>query len=229
MTHPRHSFQAAVVVAFLTLVAGAKALADVSISDSSNFGLSGTCTNWDSMATFHSNRADFRVESVTDCGGGWHVLTTPIDGSGYDSRELQLDVYSASIADFNVVLIDSDGTERVYRYDSLVAGADQSISKDLADYLQVSAPGSTSYLGIANHTVIRLQDRFAYGSLGLVQDLTFDKAALLTTIPEAASVALLALAELTVETTSDAAGIRFRQVRFEGQTQFEEESPLWTK
>ncbi len=172
----------------------APASAAVVLSDFTGFALSGTYVQWD-FGTFTDNGTDWTVQA-NDFGGGWHVLAAPVDGSGSDTLEVQLDVNPGNVADkFNVVLIDGDGTERVYRFDNLVAGAGQTLTVPLANFLQDNNPGGVPGLDISNLTVFHLQGTFENGDPGLLMDLTFDNLAL---VPEPASLGLMGLGGLTM-------------------------------
>jgi hypothetical protein len=147
------------------------------LSDFSSVNLTGTYAQWGG-GTFTSNANDFRVEA-NDFGGGWFVLPSTVDATGEISLEVQLDVNAANVADaFNVVLIDADGTERVYRFSGLTVGNNQTLSIDLSNFLQDNQTGSTPGLDIANLVTFHLQGTFGNGDPGDFMDLTFDNLAL---------------------------------------------------
>ncbi len=143
------------------------------LSDFSNFNLTGTYAQWDS-GTFTSGATDFRVQA-NDFGGGLKALSSPIDATGETDLRVQLDVNPGNVADaFNIVLIDGDGTERVYRFTNLTVGMDQTLTIDLDDFLQDNAPGSIPGLDLSNITVFHTQGTFGNDAPGLAMDLTFD-------------------------------------------------------
>jgi beta-glucanase (GH16 family) len=145
----------------------------VLISDFGNFNLTGTYSQWNT-GTFTSAPNDFTVQA-NDFGGGWYDLPAPIDATGETTLRLNLDVNPANTADaLNIVLIDADGTERVYRFDNLTVGDDQTLSIDLANFLQDNAVGSVPGLDLSSLTVFHAQGTFANGNPGLPMDLTFD-------------------------------------------------------
>ncbi len=178
---------AALLVAMLTT----SSQADTLLSDFSNFNLTGTYVQWDS-GTFTSNADNFRVEA-NDFGGGFFNFDSPIDGSGNNYLQVLLSVNADNVADkFNTVLIDADGTERVYRFGNLAVGDNQLLSVNLDNFLQDNNAGSTPGLDLANLTVFHLQGTFENGDPGLAQDLTFDNLAL-TVVPEPTSTGIVAL------------------------------------
>jgi hypothetical protein len=166
------------------------AAANTLLSDFSNFNLSGTYEQWNN-ATFTSGATSFRVESPGDFGGGYYNLPATVNASGETALQLLMDVNSGNVASLmNVVLIDGDGTERVFRFDNLVAGAGQTLTKPLSMFLQDNAPGSTPGLDLANITVFHLQGTFSNGNPGQAMDLTFDNLAL---VPEPATLLMSCL------------------------------------
>ncbi len=191
----RYSKCSFVVVVSALLAFGVEARANVTLSDFSSFNLTGTYVQWD-FGTFTSNATDFQVQA-TDFGGGFYVLPSAVNASGNSLLEVQLDINAGNVADkFNVVLIDADGTERVYRFDNLSNGAGQTLTKNVANFLQDNAPGTTPGLDLSNLTVFHLQGTFENGIPGLAQDLTFDNLALI--VPEPATISLLGLACVAV-------------------------------
>ncbi len=149
------------------------------LSDFSNFSLTGTYVDWASpSAQFTSGPNDFRVVAG-DFGGGWFDLPQPLDASGETTLEVQLDVNPGNVADkFNVVLVDGDGTERVYRFLNLVVGDEQTLTIDLSDFLQDNAVGSVPGLDLSNIVTFHLQGTFT-NSPSQTLDLTFDNLALI--------------------------------------------------
>jgi beta-glucanase (GH16 family) len=153
------------------------AATDVQLSDFSNFSLNGTYAQWDS-GIFSPTANDFRVQA-NDWGGGWTNLSAPVDATGQTTLEVQLDVNPGNVADaFNIVLIDGDGTERVYHFGSLTAGDNQILTINLDDYQQDNQVGGTPGLDISNLIVVHTQGSFGNGDPGLPMDVTFDNLAL---------------------------------------------------
>ncbi|MEZ6190641.1 MAG: PEP-CTERM sorting domain-containing protein [Phycisphaerales bacterium] len=156
------------------------------LSDFNNFNLTGTYAQWNS-GSFTSGANDFRVQA-NDFGGGWHNLGGAVDATGETTLNVKLDVNSGNVADaFNIVLIDADGTQRVYRFTGLSTGDDQVLSIDLNDFLQDNAVGSVPGLDVANITEFHVQGTFGNGEPGLAMDLTLDN----LSIGAASGIALL--------------------------------------
>ncbi len=173
-----HCALSATLFAAAVLTAGA-ASANVQISDFGSFDLTGTYENWND-ATFTSGASDFRVEGG-DFGGGWFELPAPVDATGETSLEIMLDVNAANVATlFNVVIFDADGTERVYRWEELAVGDDQTLTVGLDDFLQDNNAGTVEGLDVSNITQFHLQGSFSNGNPGLLLDLTFDNLALVS-------------------------------------------------
>ena len=149
----------------------------VLLSDFNNFNLTGTYNQW-SNGTLTSGPNDFRVQA-NDFGGGWKVLSSPVDATGETDLQVQLDVNPGNLADaFNIVLIDGDGTQRVYQFDALTVGDNQILSIDLANFLQDNQPGTIPGLDLSNLTTFHTQGSFSNGDPGLAMDLTFDSLSL---------------------------------------------------
>jgi hypothetical protein len=156
--------------------------AEVTLNDFSSFNLTGTYVAWDA-GTFTSGATAFTVQA-NDFGGGFHNLPAPVNGSGNDTLSVRLNVNPGNVADkFNVILVDGDGTERVYRIDGVGIGDDQTFTKSLSAFLQDNAPGSTPGLDLTNLTAFHLQGSFANGNPGQAMNLTFDKLSLVTGPP----------------------------------------------
>jgi hypothetical protein len=173
------------------MVCTTPAAGQATLSDFSSFSLTGTYEVWNT-ATFTSGATDFRLQSAGDFGGGWKDLPAPVNASGAVSLDLTLDVNQANVASLmNIVLIDGDGTERVYRFSGLSVGADQTLSRNISDFLQDNAPGTTPGLNLADLRTFHLQGTFSNGNPGQVMDLTFDNLSL-SAIPEPASLAMAA-------------------------------------
>lgn len=153
-------------------------MAPVLIEDFSGFALSGTYVQFDT-GTFTDNGTDWTLQA-NDFGGGWFDLPAPINASGRTALELELDVNAGNVAEiFNIVLIDADGTERVYRFSDLVAGDDQTLVIDLDDFLQDNAVGTVPGLDLSAITTFHIQGTFANGDPGQLLDLTLDNLALI--------------------------------------------------
>jgi PEP-CTERM motif len=184
----------AAVVAFA--IAASQAHADTLISTFSNFVPSGQYVNW-TPASFTSGPTDWRVQA-NNSGGAFFTPPGGIHATNENLLEVNFDVNQADVAHvFNVVLIDGDGTERVFRYGNLAIGNDQTRTRSLlvqsetAGWLQDNQPGTTPGLNITNITTFHLQGTFANTA---VLDLTFDNLAL--RVPEPATIALVGLGAL---------------------------------
>lgn len=173
------------------LFAAPQVNADVVISDFSNFALTGTYVQWDN-GTFTSNPTDFRVEA-NDFGGGFHNIA--VNGGSETALTIDFATNAANVADkFNVVMVDGDGTERVYRFDGYTTTGSFSLTKDLSDFLQDNQAGSTAGLDITNITAFHIQGTFENGDPGVLMDMTFDNLAFTTpAVPEPGSLAVLGL------------------------------------
>ncbi len=152
--------------------------AEVTLSDfSSPFALTGTYVQWDS-GTFTSGATAFTVQA-NDFGGGFKVLAPAINASGEDTISIKLNVNPGNVANkFNIVLIDGDGTERAFRFDGVTIGSNQTLTKNVANFLQDNAPGSVPGLNLANLSAFHIQGTFSNGNPGQAMDMTFDKLSL---------------------------------------------------
>ena len=184
-----------IAAAIAMAVVASKAQADVTISDFSNFVPSGQYVNW-LPAGFTSGPTDWRVVA-NNSGGAFYTIPGGVHATNENLLEVNFDVNPNDAAHvFNVVLIDGDGTERVFRYGNLPVGNDQTLSRSLlvqdeaTGWLQDNNPGSTAGLDITNITTFHMQGSFANS---LATDLTFDNLALRGVIPEPATAALLGL------------------------------------
>jgi hypothetical protein len=173
------------------VIVASRANADTIISTFSNFVPSGQYEAW-TPASFTSGPTDWRVQA-TNFGGAFFSPPGGIHATNESLLEVNFDVNSADVAHvFNVVLIDGDGTERVFRYGNLPVGNDQTLTRSLlvqsesAGWLQDNNPGTTPGLNITNITTFHLQGTFA-NTLAL--DLTFDNLAL--RVPEPATWCLI--------------------------------------
>ncbi len=149
--------------------------AEVTLSDFTNpFALTGTYVQWDT-GTFTSGATAFRVQAGAS-GGGFKDLVPAINASGEDTISVKLDVNAGNVADkFNIVLFDGDGTARVYRFEGIAVGDNQTLTKNVANFLQDNAAGTVPGLDLANLTAFHLQGTFANSD---AMDLTFDKLSL---------------------------------------------------
>jgi hypothetical protein len=148
------------------------------LSDFSSVTLDGTYVQFDT-GTFTSGVNDFTIQA-NDFGGGFFDLAAPLDATGEGILELQLDVNAGNVADkMNIVLVDADGTERVFRFDGMVVGNDQTLEVDLANFLQDNLPGTTPGLDLSSLTTFHVQGTFENGDPGLALDLTLDNLALI--------------------------------------------------
>ena len=194
--HPVRSPWGPVVAACLSLAAFGQVHANTTLSDFSNFALTGTYVVWDG-STFTPTATNFRVQAPGDFGGSFKNLVPAINATGETTLELKLDVNPNNVANkFNVVLIDGDGTERVYRFANVLAGAGQTLTTSLATFLQDNQPGTTPGLNISNLTVFHLQGTFENGNPGQAMDLTFDNLALTGAVPEPATLAIAGMASI---------------------------------
>jgi hypothetical protein len=142
------------------------------ISDFSDFELDVTYSAW-ADGTFTSGPDDFRVQS-TDYGGGLHDIDPDIDASGAARMVFDLTLNPANQTDkVVVILVDADGTERVYRFDGLTNGT-HSLIRDLSDYNNDYAPGTVPGLDLATIAVFHVAGAFHHGDPGLPMDVTFD-------------------------------------------------------
>ena len=149
----------------------------VLLSDFGDFNLTDTYNQWDN-GSFTAGPDDFRVQAY-DYGGGWTNFASPIDATGESDLRVRLDVNADNAADaFNIVLIDGDGTQRVYRFDTLTAGDNQTLSVSLDDYLQDNVAGSVAGLDLSDLRSFHIQGSFGNGEPGLFMDLTFDNLSL---------------------------------------------------
>lgn len=172
------------------LLAGSLSYGQSILTDFSSFALSGTYEAWTS-ATITSGPSDYQIVT-TDFGGGWYNLPSAVNGGAADTLTFDLDVNAGNVATlFNVVLIDADGTERVFRFDGLTEGADQSLNVALDDFLQDNSAGTSPGLDISSITALHIQGTFTNGNPGLVMNLTFDNLALTTAVPEPAGFGFL--------------------------------------
>jgi hypothetical protein len=149
--------------------------AEVTLSDFSNFNLTGTYGSW-GAGTFTSGATAFTVQAAAN-GGGWKDLAPAINASGNDTISIKLDVNPGNVADkFNIVLFDADGTARVYRFDGIAVGSNQTLTKNVASFLQDNNPGSVPGLNLANLTAFHLQGTFANAD---AINITFDNLSLI--------------------------------------------------
>lgn len=178
----RFLMTSATIAAALT----ASASAEITLSDFSDFNLSGTYVDWD-FGTFTSGPDDFRVEA-TNFGGGWLFMDAPVDASGESLLEITITVNPNNVTPaFNVVLFSDNGaTQAGFRFD-IVQGT-QTLTKDLStpDFFNLGDQNSWNTSNIFDQW--HLQGTFENGD---PLDITFDHLAL---IPAPASIATLGLA-----------------------------------
>jgi hypothetical protein len=148
------------------------------LSDFSGVNFTDTYAQFNT-GVFTSGATDFTIQA-NDFGGGFFDLAAPLDATGEGILEVQLDVNAGNVADkFNVVLVDADGTERVYRFDGVAIGDDQTLTADLADFLQDNVVGAVAGLDLSSLTTFHVQGTFENGDPGLALDLTLDNLALI--------------------------------------------------
>lgn len=149
--------------------------AQVTISDFSNFSLSGTYEQWNAGAFTPGATAFTAV--ANDFGGGFRNVA--VNASGTNTLSIRLNVNAGNVANkFNIILVDGDGTERVYRFDNVAIGNNQTLTKNIAGFLQDNAPGSVPGLNLSNLTAFHIQGTFSNGNPGQVMNMTFDQLSL---------------------------------------------------
>lgn len=113
-----------------TQLGGSKFGSSTTLSDFSNFQLSGTYADWD-FGTFTSGADDFRVEAA-NFGGGWKFMDAPLDASDATHLEVVVTANPANVTSaFNVVLFSGSGTtEAGFRFD--VSPGTQTLIADLS-------------------------------------------------------------------------------------------------
>lgn len=174
-TMKSHHLTTTLTSLFSSAVLAAVSQAQVTLSDFSNFSLSGRYAQWNS-GTFTPGATAFTVVA-NDSGGGFRNVA--VNASGTNTLSIRLNVNAGNVANkFNVILVDGDGTERVYRFDNIAIGNNQTFTKNIASFLQDNAPGSVPGLNLANLTAFHLQGAFSNGNPGQVMNMTFDHLAL---------------------------------------------------
>ena len=168
-----------ITAAVALMIVASQALADTTISTFSNFVPTGQYVGW-TVPSFTSGPNDWRVQA-NNSGGAFYAPPGGIHATTENLLEANFDVNSADVAHvFNVVLIDGDGTERVFRYGNLAIGNDQTLTRSLlvqdaaTGWLQDNQPGTTAGLDITNITTFHMQGTFASTA---ALDLTFDNLA----------------------------------------------------
>jgi hypothetical protein len=117
------------VAAAAAALCASSAVADILLSDFSNFQLSGTYVDWDA-GTFTSGPDSFRVEA-TNFGGGWLFMDAPIDASGETTLEIVVTANPNNVTSaFNVVLFSDNGTTQAGFTFNIVQGT-QTLTADL--------------------------------------------------------------------------------------------------
>lgn len=103
--------------------------ADITISDFSNFELSGAYEDW-SFGFFTPGADDFRVEA-TNFGGGWLFMDAPIDGSAETCLELTITANAANVTDTIHVVLFSGFGETEAGFTFTIAPGTQTLTADL--------------------------------------------------------------------------------------------------
>jgi hypothetical protein len=147
--------------------------ANAVLSDFGNFSLDGTYGVW-TTAVFTAGPDSFRVES-RDFGGGLHDIIPDVNAAGATNLELDVTLNPANQTDkIVVVLVDADGTERVYRFENLTNGS-HNLSVPLSRYINDNQVGAVRGLDLANIAVFHIGGAFHHGNPGVIMDLTFDE------------------------------------------------------
>ncbi len=148
------------------------------LSDFSDFALTETYAQWASAA-FTSGPDDFRVVS-TDFGGGLYDLVPNVDAGAAAVMQLDVTFNPANETDkLVVILVDGDGTERVYRFENLTNGT-HTLTRDLSDFNNDNAPGAVPGLDLSDLNLFHVAGAFHNGMPGAVMDVTFDNLILLS-------------------------------------------------
>ena len=142
------------------------------ISDFSNFVPSGVYGVW-TPANFTSGPTTFRVVS-TDWGGCYYFLSPSINASGATEIKLSVTLNPGNLTDrLIVVLVDGDGTIRVYSFDNLIGGT-HVLTRDLGVFASEDAPGSVPGLDLSNLVQFNIAGAFHHGNPGVPLNVTFD-------------------------------------------------------
>lgn len=142
------------------------------ISSFSNFVPTGVYGNW-TPANFTSGANNFRVQS-TDWGGCYYFINPPINASGATEIKLDVTLNSGNLTDrLIVVLVDGDGTTRVYSFDNLVGGT-HTLTRDLATFASEDNPGSVPGLDLSTLVQFNVAGAFHHGNPGVPLNVTFD-------------------------------------------------------
>ena len=158
---------------------GGTPISPVLLSDFSNATFTDVYEAWVGGSVITSGATDLRVEA-TDFGGGYFDLAAPIDATGATALNFTLTANPADVSGaLNVVLIDADGTESVFRLDGIVNGATDEYIIDLTNNANgENAPGTIPGLDPSAIVTSHAQGIFANDNPGLVMDLTLDNLAL---------------------------------------------------
>jgi hypothetical protein len=158
----------------LSAMLAAVSHAQVTLSDFSNFTLNGTYAAWET-GIFTSGATAFTVQANAN-GGGFKNLAPAVNASGNNTISVRMNVNSGNVADkFNIVLFDGDGTARVFRFENIGIGNNQTFTKNVANFLQDNAPGSVPGLNLATLTAFHLQGTFENNA---AMNMTFDNLSL---------------------------------------------------
>ncbi|MFG0329051.1 MAG: hypothetical protein ACF8PN_04045 [Phycisphaerales bacterium] len=157
------------------VVAASPVHADITLSDFSDFELSGVYEDW-GFGTFTPGPTDYRVEA-TNFGGGWLFLDAPIDASGEDLVEVVVTANPANVTTaFNVVLFSGAGTTQAgFRFE--ISPGTQTLTADLnnPDFFNAGDINSWDTSDIWDQW--HIQGTFENSD---PLDLTFDNLALIT-------------------------------------------------
>lgn len=176
-------------VSFAAVAAGlcaSSAVAEILLSDFSNFALSGTYVDWDG-GIFTPGPDDFRVQA-TNFGGGWLFMDAPVDASGETTLEVVVTVNPDNVTTgFNVVLFSGGGATQAGFTFNIVQGT-QTLTADLWNPTFFNAGDINSWDPSDLWDQWHIQGTFQNSD---PLDITFDNLAL---IPAPATLAPLALA-----------------------------------
>jgi hypothetical protein len=146
------------------------------LSDFSNFLPSGQYGVWD-PADYTAGPDTFRVQS-SDWGGCYFFLDPNIDAGGATDLVLDVTLNPNNATDrVVVVLVDADGTTRVWRWDNLANGT-YSLTKPLGSFVSEDNPGAIPGLDLSALAQFNIAGAFHHGNPGIALDITFDNLAL---------------------------------------------------
>jgi len=145
----------------------------LTLTDFNGFGFTQTYNLWNT-GTLTTGPDDLHIQAL-DYGGGWVDLAEPLDASGLTHLELDLDVNPGNEAgSFVVVLIDEDGTQRVFRFDDLAEEGRQIHTIHLDDFEREIAIGHIPGLDLTVITRFHLQGGANMALPGHLIDLTLN-------------------------------------------------------